>query len=175
MGVGACPQQVLVFVYTNALLAKFVFKKIVIVTLKNVLNFSLSSCGKLCLWLSISPDAACWGTPRSPVHRRSSFCGCAFGECFPCVFHKEWKGADSPNGKVSFVLPMDHIVQKISVVELQSSSMSSQKAISITFLPSNHLGLGESELPGSARGLVSLHRGAPPCSVVYEKIRKNRR
>ena len=35
-----------------------------------------------CFWLSTLPEAACWGTPQSPVDRRSSFCGCAFCKRF---------------------------------------------------------------------------------------------
>lgn len=41
MGFGALPQQVFVFVYTNALLAKFVFKKSVIVIKKYFKFFAI--------------------------------------------------------------------------------------------------------------------------------------
>ena len=37
---------------------------------------------KRCFWLSILPEAACWGASQSPARRRSSFCGCAFCKRF---------------------------------------------------------------------------------------------
>ena len=80
-GLGHDPQQVLVFVYTNALLAKFVFEKIVIAfSWKMNLHFWLAIHRKQCLWLSTLSDAACWENPNPPWAQ--NICGYAFKERF---------------------------------------------------------------------------------------------
>ena len=65
------PTSIFVFVYTNALLARSLcLKKLRSYLLKIVLVFSLSSCGKQCLWLSIATNYLL-GLPQTPVYAES--------------------------------------------------------------------------------------------------------
>ena len=75
------PTSIFVFVYTNALLARSLcLKKLRSYLLKIVLVFSLSSCGKQCLWLSIATNRLLGCTPIPDL--RKIFCGYAFDECY---------------------------------------------------------------------------------------------
>lgn len=84
------PQQVFVFVYTNALLAKFVFEKSVIASSwKMNLHFWLAIHCKQCLWLSNLSDAACWENPNPPLVAEIPSAAARFTNAF-CSCKSQW-------------------------------------------------------------------------------------